>query len=285
MKRSRWIALAGVALAALLATAGTAAGASRHHRGGSYTVTPLVADQAGYAPTVDPNLINGWGISAGPTTPWWVSNQGTSTSTLYDGTGARLPLVVTVPGGPTGTVFYGGAGFLVPNSPTTSVPAKFMFATLSGTVQGWPQGTTSTVNGFDGSAWHAVYTGLAISGEWVYAADFANGRIDIIDNTWKQVKLPGAFSDWRLPEGYSPFGVQAAGSYIFVQYAKSTRRRTGTPPARASASSTSTPRTASSSRGSRPGASSTPPGASPGHRPRASARPRARCSSATSATA
>jgi uncharacterized protein (TIGR03118 family) len=220
MKRSRWIALAGAALAVVLATAGTAAGASQHRGGGTYTVTPLVSDQVGVAPTVDPHLVNGWGISAGPTTPWWVSDQGTNTSTLYDGKGAILPLVVDVPGGPTGTVFYGGAGFLVPNSATTSVPAKFMFATLSGTIQGWPPGTTATVTGFDGSKWHASYTGLAISGEWLYAADFANGRIDIVDNTWKQVKKPGAFSDPWLPKGYSPFGVQAAGGFIFVQYAK-----------------------------------------------------------------
>jgi uncharacterized protein (TIGR03118 family) len=221
MKRSRWIALAGAALAVALATAGTAAGASQHRGGGTYTVTPLVSDQAGMAPLVDPLLVNAWGISAGPTTPWWVSNQGTDSSTLYTGAGAKVALNVTVPGGPTGTVFYGGAGFLVPNSSTsTMTPAKFMFATLSGTVQGWPPGTTATVTGFDGSKWHAVYTGLTISGEWIYAADFANGRIDVIDNTWKQVKLPGAFSDWKLPKGYSPFGVQAAGGYIFVQYAK-----------------------------------------------------------------
>jgi uncharacterized protein (TIGR03118 family) len=94
-----------------------------------------------------------------------------------------------------------------------------MFATQAGTIQGWPPGTTSTVTGFDGSKWHASYTGLAISGEWLYAADFPNGRVDIIDNTWKQVKKPGAFTDWKLPKGYSPFGIQAAGGYIFVQYA------------------------------------------------------------------
>jgi uncharacterized protein (TIGR03118 family) len=222
MKRSRWIALVVAALAVALVTAGTAAGASQHRGGGTYTVTPLVSDQMGVAPNFDPNLVNGWGISAGPATtptPWWVSDQVTNKSTLYDDAGKVLPLVVTVLGGPTGTVFYGGAGFPVSNG-TTNLAAKFMFATLSGTVQGWPPGTTATVTGFDASKWHAVYTGLAISGEWIYAADFANGRVDIIDNTWKQVKKPGAFTDPRLPKGYSPFGIQAAGGHIFVQYAK-----------------------------------------------------------------
>ena len=93
MKRSRWIALATVALAVVLATAGTAAGASKTHNNGGYTVTPLVSDQAGMAPMVDPNLVNGWGISAGPVgnrTPWWVANQGTDTTTLYNGR-AALP--------------------------------------------------------------------------------------------------------------------------------------------------------------------------------------------------
>ena len=60
-----------------------------------YTVTPLVTDDQdalaangfGPAATVDPNLINPWGISLGATTPFWVSNQGTNTSTVYDGEG------------------------------------------------------------------------------------------------------------------------------------------------------------------------------------------------------
>jgi hypothetical protein len=112
MKRSRWIALTAAALAVALVTTGTAAGASRHHPGDAYTVTPLVSDQPGVAPTLDPNLVNGWGISAGPGTPWWVANNGTNSSTLYDAVGTRFPaaapLVVAVPTAPTGTVFYGG---------------------------------------------------------------------------------------------------------------------------------------------------------------------------------
>ena len=64
--------------AVALATAGTAAGAAKHQSNGGYTATPLVSDQMGMAPTVDPNLVNGWGISAGPSTPWWVANNGTS---------------------------------------------------------------------------------------------------------------------------------------------------------------------------------------------------------------
>ena len=228
MKRSKWIALAGAALAVALATAGTAAGASRHHGGGTYTVTPLVSDQAGAAAKVDPNLVNGWGISAGPAAtppPGGSPTTAPNTSTLYDAPArapSPCPLVVKVPGGPTGTVFYGGTGFLVPNGSATApanVPAKFMFATQSGTIQGWPPGTTSTVTGFDGSKWRASLhrpgdlRRLAVRGRLPQRARRHHRQ------HWKHVKKPGAFTDWKLPKGYSPFGIQAAGGYIFVQYA------------------------------------------------------------------
>src|SRR2546428_7871421 len=101
-----------------------------------YTVTKLVGDMAGAAAQVDPHLVNAWGLVAGPSTPWWVSNNGTSSSTLYDGTGAVLPLVVTVPGAPTGIVFNGGSGFVISDG-TNSGPATFIFATQSGAISGW----------------------------------------------------------------------------------------------------------------------------------------------------
>ena len=225
MKRSRWIALIAAALAVALTTASTAVGASQHGGGKGYAVQALVSDQPGVAPTTDPNLVNGWGVSAGPTTPWWVANEGTDTSTLYDAAGTRFPpppngpLVVKVPGGPTGTVFYGGTKFLVSNG-TASVTARFIFATLAGTIEGWPPGSPATVTGADGSKWGAAYTGLATAGDVLYAADFHNGRVDIINGDWKYVKKPGAFSDPRLPKGYSPFGIQNLGDTIYVTYAK-----------------------------------------------------------------
>jgi uncharacterized protein (TIGR03118 family) len=195
----------------------------RHH-GPGYTVTPLVADQPGAAPATDPNLVNGWGIAAGPTTPWWVANQGTSTSTLYDGAGTKAPLVVSVPGGPTGTVFNGGTGFpvMVGGKPVAS---RFIFATLAGTIEGWPTpppAATSSTTAIPRSAANEVYTGLAISGDTLYAADFANGRVDVWDSTWAPITTPGAFRDPYLPSwlGFSPFGIQALNGSIFVTYAK-----------------------------------------------------------------
>src|SRR3569623_297653 len=50
--------------------------------------TNSYAPQALVTNTSDASLVNGWGLSAGPTTPWWVADNGTDKSTLYNGTGA-----------------------------------------------------------------------------------------------------------------------------------------------------------------------------------------------------
>lgn len=106
---------------------------------------------------LDPNLVNGWGIAAGPTTPWCVSDNGTDTSTLYDGDGTPRPLVVDVASAPTGVVFNGSAEFLV-----SGLPARFLFATERGTILGWNPGLTAAVQKIDRSDVGAVYKGLAI---------------------------------------------------------------------------------------------------------------------------
>ena len=102
-------ALAAVAAMVIGASAGPAAAAPRdeHGHGAAYVETPIVSDQPGVAPVTDPNLVNPWGIAFGPTTPLWVANNGTSTSTLYstNPAPAKQPLTVTTQPGPTGTVF------------------------------------------------------------------------------------------------------------------------------------------------------------------------------------
>ena len=99
------LALAAAVLTLVLAV-GTAGARTQAN---VYSVQNLVSDTATTAPTTDPSLVNGWGLSAGPTTPWWTSNNGTNTTTLYNGSGAEQALTVDVPGGPTGTVFNGTA--------------------------------------------------------------------------------------------------------------------------------------------------------------------------------
>ncbi|HKC91926.1 MAG TPA: TIGR03118 family protein [Candidatus Limnocylindria bacterium] len=177
-----------------------------------YTVHPLVSSVPGAAPRTDPNLVNGWGLTASATSPWWVADNGTSLSTIYRADGSIAPLVVQVPVHPTGAVFW------------ATGPARFVFDTEAGQVRGWPGSGTQTVVLADRSAVGAIYKGLALAttaaGDRFYATDFHNGRVDVFDATFNIVMVPGAFTDPNLPAGYAPFGVQTIGSRIFVTYAK-----------------------------------------------------------------
>ena len=186
----------------------------------SYTVTSLVSDQPGVAAQTDPNLVNAWGLTSGPTSPWWVSDNGTQKSTLYRGSdGAIQGLVVAVAGGPTGAVFNPTAGFVLP----TGGKALFIFDSEDGQIRAWngAQGTTAIVVK-DRSGEDAIYKGLAIAdtpaGPRLYAADFHNARVDVFDGSFGLV--PGGFVDQSLPSGYAPFGIQTIGDRVFVTYAK-----------------------------------------------------------------
>jgi uncharacterized protein (TIGR03118 family) len=215
------IALRSIAFAiAVLAAAigiGTARAASD-----AYNVNPLVSDVGTTAPFTDPSLVNGWGLSAGPTTPWWASDNGTSLSTLYSGTGAKTPLTVSVPGSPTGTVFNPSATDFVVSQNGTSGAARFLFSTESGTILGWTPSVNGTVAvaGADRSSTGAVYKGLAIANDRLYATDFHNGRVDVFDASFNLVNTPGGFTDPKVAKGFAPFGIQALGGDIFVTYAK-----------------------------------------------------------------
>ncbi len=195
--------------------------------GGSYTVTRLVSDQAGAAPTPDPNLVNAWGLARGPTSPWWVADNGAGDgkSTLYTSTGAIVPLVVTVDGGPTGAVFAGITGqFLVQtDTDPTLLRASFIFASEDGKIRAWRGGSTAFVTA-SGEA-GAIYKGLAIAQPTpgqplLYAADFHHARVDEFNGSWQLVTPQGAFTDPELPDGYAPFGIQTIGDRVFVSYAK-----------------------------------------------------------------
>jgi uncharacterized protein (TIGR03118 family) len=206
-----------VAIAALLAGYGGATA----RQGNAFTVKDLVADRALSVPTRDPSLVNGWGLSAGPTTPWWSSDNGTERATLYDGTGKKQALTVAVAGGPTGTVFNGSATDFAVSQNGKSGAARFLFASEAGRILGW----SPTVNGtvavpaVDRSSRKAIYKGLAILNSRLYATDFHNNRVDVFDASFKPV-LAGRFRDGKLPKGYAPFGIQALNGSIFVTYAR-----------------------------------------------------------------
>jgi len=192
-------------------------------------VTNLVGDTAGAAAQDDPHLMNPWGLVAGPSTPWWVADNATGLSTLYSGTGAAIPLVVTVPGAPTGIVFNGGTGFVISNG-GSSGPATFIFATESGIISGWnqavppPAPATQAITGIDRSGVGAIYKGLAIAstgaGDQLYATDFHNARVDVFDSSFNLVSTPGGFVDKHMPRRFAPFGIQNINGAIFVTYAK-----------------------------------------------------------------
>jgi uncharacterized protein (TIGR03118 family) len=187
-----------------------------------YNVKPLVSDGGGTAPSTDRSLVNGWGLSAGPTTPWWAADNGTNLSTLYSGTGAKVALTVSVPGSPTGTVFNGSTSNFVVSQNGSSGAARFLFATESGTILGWTPSVngTAALVGADRSKAGAIYKGLAIAGDRLYATDFHNGRVDVFDSSFKLITTSGHFKDSKVPKGFAPFGIQAIGGSIFVTYAK-----------------------------------------------------------------
>jgi uncharacterized protein (TIGR03118 family) len=183
-----------------------------------YVVHDLVSDQAGVADHQDPNLVNAWGLTAGPTSPWWVADNGSNLSTLYNAAGNPFSLVVKVPTAPTGTVFNGTAGAFK----VGSAAAAFIFSTESGTILGWNGGNAATQE-VDASPSGAVFKGLAIAttpaGPRIFATDFHNGQVDVYDAAWMPVPHAG-FVDPFLPRHFAPFGIQTIGDHIFVTYAQ-----------------------------------------------------------------
>ena len=189
----------------------------------------LVSDTPGLAAHTDPNLINPWGISSSPASPFWVSNQGSGTSTLYNSAGVPQSLVVTVPQvgaspphGPTGQVFNNTTDFAL----SAGGKALFLFASLDGSISGWnaSKGTTAEIKVTPTSP--TTYTGLAIGnngvGNFLYAADDRNGKIDVFNGTFGAASLAGKFTDPNLPTGFNPHNIQNLGGTLFVAYENST---------------------------------------------------------------
>jgi len=190
----------------------------------AFTTTALVTDQSSGAAHTDTHLVNAWGLAFNPTAFVWVANNGTATSTLYDGNGVPQTLVVTVPAGVTGIVYNGSQDFKVTQNGVTGA-SPFIFVGETGTVSGWSPAVnrTNAVTSVD-TGGSAVYKGLAIGAfsgaNYLYAADFRNNRIDVYNAGFQKATLPGGFTDPNLPAGYGPFGIQAIGDRIYVAYAQ-----------------------------------------------------------------
>src|SRR4051812_8133848 len=210
--------------------------------GSAYRQTNLISDTPGLAPVLDPLLVNPWGITATSSSPFWVANNGTSTTQLIRGDVGGAPVVlnpspqtITIPGGlPTGTVANPVATEFVLPGACASAPcgANFLFASITGNITGWDPnapaaGSTTAVIG--ASQPGHVYTGLAYanngSGNFIYAADFANGKIDVFNSSFAlQPSANFPFADPTIPttsgNTYHPFNIQAIGGSLYVAYAK-----------------------------------------------------------------
>jgi uncharacterized protein (TIGR03118 family) len=190
-----------------------------------YQLVNLSSNQVGWAFHVDPLLVNAWGLARGAGSPWWISDSNSGWSTLYDGSGKTVQqlkvLIPTAgengPGSPTGIVINGSQEFQVQNWASV-----FLFATLDGTISGWaPQSNPNqAIVAVNNSSKGSVYTGLAItnkaSGNFLYAADMANNKVDIYDGSFSFVS---SFTDAALPSGFAPFGIQDINGLLYVTFA------------------------------------------------------------------
>ena len=237
-----WIC-AGVLLGS---AAGCLAAQTTSAASNNYLVHNLVSDLANTADHQDSNLVNPWGVGFGPT-PFWVGNNGTGTATLYGGSGAAIPLVVTIPqagnagmAGPvTGVIFNTFASNANAFDVQPGKPALFIFCSEDGVISGWNEaasGSTASIL-FDNSKSGAVYTGCALGGTaaapYLFAANFHAGTIDVYDANFNLNPAPfnqsvgpqpfsgsSSFSNQPIPAGFAPFNVQNIDGTLFVTYAK-----------------------------------------------------------------
>ena len=221
----------GRAVAAALLLCGTAVAARGAQRAqvkkvspvdksNNYSVTILVSDEEDEAPVMDPNLVNAWGIARSATSFWWVANNGTGTSTLYNGDGDPQSLVVSADTNPTGIVFNTSSQFQI----QPGNKALFLFVTESGSFLAWNPATGTGTFEDPVDPGHA-YKGLAIFGDVLYTTDFTGCEVEafagnFFDDSFDEFDTAGGFEDDSIPAGFCPFGIQAIGSSIFVSYAK-----------------------------------------------------------------
>jgi uncharacterized protein (TIGR03118 family) len=208
--------------------------------------TVLVSDKVGVVSTtttIDANLSNPWGLAIAPGLPFWVADNNSNLSTLYSGTGAIETDSVTgsdemgiaipasaagVPANPTGQVYNGSGGFLIPTS-AGQESALFIFDGEGGTIAAWASGSGATAvtaydDGVANGANHAVYKGLALGtvngATFLYATDLHNNKVDVFDTNFaKPAAMQGKFVDPTIPTGFVPFGIAALNGQLYLSYA------------------------------------------------------------------
>ncbi|HJQ34029.1 MAG TPA: TIGR03118 family protein, partial [Pyrinomonadaceae bacterium] len=210
--------------------------------GGAYRPAHLLSDIPGMAAVLDPLMVNPWGLTSrgsGATgSPFWVANNGTSTTQLIRDPNGAGPVVlnpgtqtVNIPGGlPTGVVGNTTSEFLItPPGGGTPATAAFIFVSITGNISAWNNASGATAQippggSMPGHVWTGVAIGQATGGNRLYAADFANNHIDVFNGTFTATTVPGGFIDATIPAGYAPYNIQAFGTgpsaSIYVTYAK-----------------------------------------------------------------
>jgi len=202
--------------------------------------TNLDSNVPGAAKVTDPNLLNSWGLAFAPDSPFWINNNNGGTSTLYDGNGTIVPLVVKIPGpagsaanfvsSPTGIIWNPTDG-----TPTSfaisaggvSASAIFIFDSEDGVISGWNPAVnlTNAIVAVDNHAAGAVYKGLAFgtslaNGNNIFATNFFAATVDVFDSNFKPVTTAGGFVDALIPKGFAPFGIQNINGELWVTYAR-----------------------------------------------------------------
>ena len=194
-----------------------------------YAQHNLISDVPGVADHTDSSLVNAWGLDAANTSPWWMADNGMGMTTLYNvSSGSIVEFLVPGAGGkqavPTGLVFNGGNGFVVNNGVGSPSAARFIFDAEDGTISAFKGNPIVIVVPNPNAPAHgAVYKGLAIdsrtAGQFLYASDFHNGKVDVFDRSFHHVTLSGNFTDPNLPAGFAPFGIQNINGTLYVTYA------------------------------------------------------------------
>jgi uncharacterized protein (TIGR03118 family) len=215
-----------------LICAGMLAAPSAYSQTNSFKQTNLVSDTPGMASHTDPNLVNPWGVALIPGAPFWVSNNNSGTSTLYDRNGlpqgafaVPRPAGSSNPSTPTGIVANVING-IVAGFKVQQLPSQFIFATEDGTISGWNGQGSSAILALDNSPTGAVYKGLALvendSGDFILATNFNSGQVESYSASFQPVALFGTpFTDPNLPAGYVPFGIHIiTNNQVIVTYAQ-----------------------------------------------------------------
>jgi uncharacterized protein (TIGR03118 family) len=189
-----------------------------------YSQTNLVSNVSGVATNTDPQLLNPWGISVLSGQDFWIADNNSGVSTLYDQNGNKdTGLVVTMPGAasnPNGNCSPGCPTGTVANASGTYFSGgSFIFDTEDGLIVFWNGSSNAAIVGKDNSASGAVYKGLALLGTNLLAANFNSGKVDVYDSTYNLTALGGSFTDPNLPAGFAPHGIHIIGNQVYVAYA------------------------------------------------------------------